>query len=240
MNVRAVVMSAAVAGLVLAGGARAGVVFSDSFNSENGGQSSLSYTGFSNFSVAYGSVDLIKSGDYGIGCAGGSGACVAFPSAQRFAGSIQSLSSYAFAAGDQVTLSFDLSGDHLGASQERIDAALFFGSTISIANFTLGGAFGNANQGSFVTNGFSFGGPFGFTPAFQTYTLGFQALAPSTIQFRLGGGSSNPQSIGLILDNVSLSITSPGVVPEPATWALMIGGFGMAGAMLRRRKLSAI
>ena len=27
-----------------------------------------------------------------------------------------------------------------------------------------------------------------------------------------------------------------GVVPEPATWALMIGGFGMAGVMLRRRQ----
>lgn len=30
-----------------------------------------------------------------------------------------------------------------------------------------------------------------------------------------------------------------GAVPEPATWALMIGGFGMAGAMLRRRKAVA-
>jgi hypothetical protein len=30
--------------------------------------------------------------------------------------------------------------------------------------------------------------------------------------------------------------TVPGGVPEPASWALMIGGFGMAGGMLRRRR----
>lgn len=29
-----------------------------------------------------------------------------------------------------------------------------------------------------------------------------------------------------------------GGVPEPATWAMMIGGFGAAGAVLRRRKLA--
>ena len=28
-------------------------------------------------------------------------------------------------------------------------------------------------------------------------------------------------------------------VPEPASWALMIGGFGLAGAMIRRRKVAA-
>lgn len=32
---------------------------------------------------------------------------------------------------------------------------------------------------------------------------------------------------------------SPGAVPEPASWALMIAGFGLAGASLRRRRLLA-
>jgi len=39
------------------------------------------------------------------------------------------------------------------------------------------------------------------------------------------------------LDDISLSVTAPGGVPEPASWALMIAGFGLAGATLRRRRL---
>jgi hypothetical protein len=34
-------------------------------------------------------------------------------------------------------------------------------------------------------------------------------------------------------------IATAGGVPEPATWALMIGGFGLAGAALRRKALVA-
>ena len=38
----------------------------------------------------------------------------------------------------------------------------------------------------------------------------------------------------LQLDNINVSAVN--AVPEPATWAMMIGGFGLAGAAMRRRR----
>jgi hypothetical protein len=43
-------------------------------------------------------------------------------------------------------------------------------------------------------------------------------------------GDPPPNDGGVVFD----AIPGAAVVPEPATWALMIGGFGLAGAMLRR------
>lgn len=34
------------------------------------------------------------------------------------------------------------------------------------------------------------------------------------------------------------AITATSAIPEPATWALMIGGFGMVGGTMRRRKVN--
>ena len=58
--------------------------------------------------------------------------------------------------------------------------------------------------------------------------------ANTTLAFdNLTGGGNG----GLYLDNVAVS---GGAVPEPATWALMLTGFGLAGATLRRRQLAVI
>ncbi|PZQ58946.1 MAG: PEP-CTERM sorting domain-containing protein [Phenylobacterium zucineum] len=48
------------------------------------------------------------------------------------------------------------------------------------------------------------------------------------------GGAANQVAFA----NITIGSITPGTgaVPEPATWALMIGGFGMAGATLRRRR----
>ncbi len=46
---------------------------------------------------------------------------------------------------------------------------------------------------------------------------------------------SDTVNVDAFLDNVSVNAL-PGAVPEPATWAMMIGGFALAGAAMRRRK----
>lgn len=70
----------------------------------------------------------------------------------------------------------------------------------------------------------------------QTYTVDFTALSgTSTLFFNNTAGGPNG---GMYLDNIAIydpSEVVSGAVPEPATWALMISGFGLAGATLRRR-----
>ena len=41
---------------------------------------------------------------------------------------------------------------------------------------------------------------------------------------------------GIWFDDFSVEASATAAVPEPATWALMIGGFGVVGASMRRRR----
>ena len=66
-----------------------------------------------------------------------------------------------------------------------------------------------------------------------SYTLGASAsLASTTLRFLQPNNSSSCCDHWAV-DNVL--VTTTGAVPEPATWAMFIGGFGMIGGALRRR-----
>jgi hypothetical protein len=62
--------------------------------------------------------------------------------------------------------------------------------------------------------------------AFDSWTFAYTNAAGNPFT---GGGQAN---VGLIeiIDNINYR-----AVPEPATWAMMIAGFGLAGAAMRRR-----
>jgi hypothetical protein len=64
---------------------------------------------------------------------------------------------------------------------------------------------------------------------FDNYSVLFAGTARSVVF----GGSSNSQ----VFDDLTFGSGTPGgTVPEPASWALMIVGFGLVGVSMRRRK----
>ena len=71
--------------------------------------------------------------------------------------------------------------------------------------------------------------------AWTQYTLTGVVGASGTVRVRFDGNSGSSARGAPGLDNVVLlAAAAPGGVPEPATWAMMLLGFGALGAVLRR------
>lgn len=74
------------------------------------------------------------------------------------------------------------------------------------------------------------------------YSAAFCPFVPIGVSF-----AGTARSIGfggvanqIIFDDVTFGSSTPGSVPEPASWALMIGGFGAVGYAMRRRQKVAM
>jgi len=74
--------------------------------------------------------------------------------------------------------------------------------------------------------------PQGATGPWQAQTMTFTAHATSQLLSFLASGTPAGAPPISFLDGVSLTAA----VPEPATWALMVGGFVMVGVAVRRRR----
>jgi hypothetical protein len=86
-----------------------------------------------------------------------------------------------------------------------------------------------------LNNGISNFNPYIDETGHFTFNLGGLATKVTAVSFLYGTNPNNPQVGGECTANCGGGGGGQGV-PEPATWALMILGFGGAGAMLRRRR----
>ena len=132
----------------------------------------------------------------------------------------------------------------------KMNGTLTFSSTVgdtlaqSLANFFVfndghGGTF-NFSVDSVLTQTYSANA--GVSNSFSLYLLGNTVDA-------LQGYTSTPTSLTLSFNNTgssayaasaTLAVPPTGAVPEPISWALMVGGFGMVGATMRSNRRSAV
>ncbi|WP_254602107.1 PEPxxWA-CTERM sorting domain-containing protein [Sphingomonas bacterium] len=82
----------------------------------------------------------------------------------------------------------------------------------------------------------------GVSQSFGLYLLG------STVDTNLGY-TATPTSLTMTFNQTgnsgfsasgTLAVPPAGSVPEPASWAMMVGGFGLLGATLRRKRTAAV
>ncbi|MBW8755574.1 MAG: PEP-CTERM sorting domain-containing protein [Sphingomonadales bacterium] len=213
----------------------AATVFTENFNGETPALSSP----LAQFAVT-GSVDVVAAANpYGITVPSPASGNVLDINGTGAAGLITSLASFAFNAGDIVTLAFDLGGSQRGDSGDTFNTSFLFGGTTAYSNLSGTGLYSGLNGSGSTLSLLESAFVPGTTP-FTSSSIRF--LAGNAGSLRFAFSSPSQDNIGPLLDNIGLNISAPVVtfeasaIPEPATWTMLLLGFGMAGATLRRRK----
>jgi len=215
--------------------ASAQILLNDNFNNENGGTTALNYNAFANWSVT-GQVDYVN-GFPGISCVGGTGGCIDLDGSSG-PGTIRTLSSFSFIAGQTMRITFDLSGNQRGGSDDSWTLALNF---TGAPTGTFSGFGGFAGVGGGPINNLSLFSSQRLTAPdapFASYGMDFTAASAGTVRYSIGTTSAD--NFGPIVDNVVVGrwdgqVLAQDVVPEPSTWAMLAFGLGAMGLVARRR-----
>ena len=124
-------------------------------------------------------------------------------------------------------------------------AAPFYAPTVDAIGFRLGDEIFNLNNTGivlhfadaagpqFILGGLA-AGPNGISGLTDDFWLIFKADTPAFINFAYGLGQ------GETFLSPTGSIAPGNAVPEPAAWAMMIAGFGLAGVAVRRRQSAVL
>ncbi|HMI20648.1 MAG TPA: PEPxxWA-CTERM sorting domain-containing protein [Sphingomonas sp.] len=156
--------------------------------------------------------EIASDGSYSLDLTG-------YADSNPFGGVSQSI---ATVAGQHYRLTFDL-GNNVHYVNEAYDLAILASAGATSQTFT-----NPVYQQSFNP-----------VVSWATETMDFVATGSSTL-ITLHGGISGANQAAIGLDNVSVVQLDSSAAPEPASWALMLGGFGMVGGALRSRKRAAV
>ena len=155
------------------------------------------------------------------------------------AGSVDYIGTY-WQASDGVR-SVDLSGNSIGTLGQTVTgltAGQAYKVTFDVSRNPDGGV--TPRTGVFSANGQTFN--FAYSDAtstranmkWETVSYNFLATA-ATAQISFSADASGGCCFGPALDNVRIS-----AVPEPASWAMMVGGFTLLGGVMRRSRRQAV
>lgn len=105
------------------------VVFSDDFNSENGGVGQLNYSSFAHWTVADGTVDLIGNGYFDFFPT--QGLFVDLDGSTGNAGSLTKTTAITYELGKSYTLTFKLAGNQRGGSDDSVQIDIGIGTLLT-------------------------------------------------------------------------------------------------------------
>lgn len=150
------------------------------------------------------------------------------------------------------TATFTGLGDTIGSPFDQIRLNSVTGSAtgpgtyvVNTVDFTVGinATAGATSSGTFTDTATVFGAPFSYTVPY-TLTIG------GTDTIVLGGNTFYTSGVKVHFNTLTFSNVAPGTVsgdltatvsiPEPATWAMMVAGFGLVGAGVRRRRSATV
>ena len=178
-------------------------------------------TGFGAFVKTQGSVSQISTGRAYQGCCGTFGSDVALDNPF-----------VAFGGGNQPDLG------QISTTFSTVAGRVY---SLSFRYGALGGGTDNLyyqiiTPGLIDEQGFSPTANPNLDTTFQTFSRTFVGTGfATTLNFGQNGAGGNGSGVDAILDDVTIEYAT-GSVPEPTQWALLVGGFAITGAGLRRSR----